>query len=51
MRRRSPLYLQSLPPVVHKVPGPFGPKDVPNVLVMTVLPGPVYAKLPGPGGK
>ena len=49
--RAIALYLQSLPPVVHKVAGPFGPKDTPDVLVMTVLPGPVYAKLPGPGGK
>jgi len=49
--RAIALYLKSLPPVVHKVAGPFGPKDTPDVLVMAVLPGPVYAKLPGPGGK
>lgn len=41
-------YLRSLPPVSHKVPGPFGPNDTPSVLVMTVQPGEVYAKLPKP---
>jgi mono/diheme cytochrome c family protein len=43
-------YLKSLPPVSHKVPGPFGPKQTPTVFVMAVLPGAVYAKLPAPGG-
>ncbi len=42
-------YLQALPPVVHRVPGPFGPGATPGVLVMTVLPGPAYAALPVPG--
>ncbi len=41
-------YLRSLPPVKHAVPGPFGPKDVPSTLVMTIIPGEVYAKLPPP---
>jgi mono/diheme cytochrome c family protein len=36
-------YLQSLPPVSHKVPGPFGPTETPDVFVMSVQPGPVYA--------
>lgn len=44
-------YLKSLPPVVHKVAGPFGPKDTPDVFVMAVLPGAVYAGLPAPDGK
>ena len=41
-------YLRSLPPVSHKVPGPFGPNDTPSVFVMSVQPGAVYAKLPKP---
>ena len=41
-------YLQSLPPVRNKVGGPFGPATTPNVFVMTVLPGELYAKLPKP---
>lgn len=41
-------YLRSLPPVKHQVPGPFGAKDVPSTLVMTVIPGEVYSKLPPP---
>jgi mono/diheme cytochrome c family protein len=41
-------YLRSLPPVSHKVPGPFGPNDTPTVFVMSVQPGGVYAKLPKP---
>jgi len=39
-------YLRSLPPIKHAVPGPFGPKDVPSTLVMTIIPGEVYSKLP-----
>ena len=42
-------YLKSLPAVRHKVPGPFGPDEKPDVLVMSVLPGDVYAALPKPG--
>jgi len=40
--------LRSLPPVKNAVPGPFGPKDVPSTLVMTIIPGEVYSKLPPP---
>jgi len=31
-------YLRSLPPVKHKVPGPFGPSEKPPVPVMKVVP-------------
>lgn len=31
-------YLQSLPPVRNKVPGPFGPKEPPTSFVMKVVP-------------
>ncbi|HXT09286.1 MAG TPA: c-type cytochrome [Roseiarcus sp.] len=41
-------YLKSLPPVSHKVPGPFKPDEKPSVLVMTVIPGDVYAAMPKP---
>ena len=41
-------YLRSLPAVKHAVPGPFGPKEVPSTLVMTIIPGGAYAKLPPP---
>ncbi len=41
-------FLKSLPPVSHKVPGPFGPGEEPSVAVMSVLPGDVYAALPQP---
>jgi mono/diheme cytochrome c family protein len=41
-------YLRSLPPVKHAVPGPFGPKEVPSTLVMTIIPGEAYSKLPPP---
>jgi mono/diheme cytochrome c family protein len=41
-------YLRSLPPVSNKVPGPFGPKEAPSTLVMTIIPGEVYSKLPPP---
>ncbi|MGH7155471.1 MAG: c-type cytochrome [Acetobacteraceae bacterium] len=41
-------YLESLPPVRNKVAGPFGTSTVPNVLVMAVLPGELYATLPKP---
>jgi mono/diheme cytochrome c family protein len=39
-------FLKSLPPVTHKVPGPFGPNDKPTTFVMAVLPADVYAALP-----
>jgi mono/diheme cytochrome c family protein len=31
-------YLQSLPPVKNKVPGPFGPNETPTSFVMKVVP-------------
>ncbi|HUN40765.1 MAG TPA: cytochrome c [Acetobacteraceae bacterium] len=40
------LFLKSLKPVVHKVPGPFGPSQKPDVFVMTLLPPDVYDALP-----
>jgi mono/diheme cytochrome c family protein len=40
------MFLKSLPPVSNAVPGPFGPNDTPTVLVMTIVPGDVYARLP-----
>jgi hypothetical protein len=43
------LYLQSLPPVKNKVPGPFGPADKPTSLVYVIVPGAVYAAMPQPG--
>lgn len=39
-------YLKSLPPVRHAVPGPFAASETPAMLVSTVLPGAIYAKLP-----
>ncbi|MGJ4943435.1 cytochrome c [Bradyrhizobium sp. HKCCYLS1011] len=35
-------YLQSLPPVRHDVPGPFGPDEKVSVFVMDVLPANVH---------
>ncbi len=32
------VYLKSLPPVVNKVPGPFGPNDTPTSFVMRIVP-------------
>jgi mono/diheme cytochrome c family protein len=32
------VYLKSLPPVNHKVPGPFGTQERPTVPVMTIVP-------------
>jgi hypothetical protein len=34
------VYLKSLPPVVNKVPGPFGPNDTPTSFVMRIVPPP-----------
>ncbi|HTW69788.1 MAG TPA: cytochrome c [Acetobacteraceae bacterium] len=42
------LFLKSLPPVVHKAPGPFGPSVKPDVFVMTLLPPDVYVGLQKP---
>lgn len=33
-------YLRSLPPVSHKVAGPFGPNEKPTVFVMKIVPPP-----------
>lgn len=41
-------YLKTLKPVDHKVPGPFGPNEKPSVMVMILVPAPVYAGLPKP---
>jgi mono/diheme cytochrome c family protein len=41
-------YLQSIAPVKHAVPGPFGPNDTPSTLVFVIVPGDVYAKMPKP---
>ncbi|HZD90097.1 MAG TPA: cytochrome c [Pseudolabrys sp.] len=42
------LYLKSLPPVRHAVPGPFRPGKRVTVPVMTVLPADLYNKLQRP---
>jgi len=31
-------FLRSLPPVPHKVPGPFGPTETPSTFVMKLVP-------------
>jgi mono/diheme cytochrome c family protein len=41
-------YLKSLPPVSHKVPGPFGPSEKPTVFVMSAQPADVYVTLSQP---
>ncbi len=41
-------FLRSIKPVHNAVPGPFGPKDKPSVLVMAILPPDVFAGLPPP---
>lgn len=41
-------YLKSLPPVSHKVAGPFGPNEKVTVFVMSVQPADVYNNLPKP---
>jgi mono/diheme cytochrome c family protein len=41
-------YLRTIPAVSHAVPGPFGVKDKPTVLVFTIVPGEVYAAMPQP---
>jgi hypothetical protein len=40
------VYLRSLPPVAHKVPGPFGPTAKVPVPHMTVLPAAAEATQP-----
>lgn len=41
-------YLRTLTPVVHQVPGPFGPTQVPTVPVMTVVSPELYATFKPP---
>jgi mono/diheme cytochrome c family protein len=41
-------FLKSIAAVKNKVPGPFGPDTQPSVLVMSVVPGEVYAGLAKP---
>lgn len=41
-------FLRSIKPVTNSVPGPFGPKEKPSVLVMDVIPPDVFAGLPQP---
>ena len=41
-------YLKSLPPVVNKVPGPFGPNDTPTSFVMRIVPPPSADTPPAP---
>ena len=41
-------YLKTLPPISNKVAGRFGPGETPTILVMSVQPGDVFAKLPQP---
>jgi mono/diheme cytochrome c family protein len=43
-------YLKSLPPVKHKVPGPFGPDEQVTGFVSTIVPGEVFNHMPKPGG-
>jgi mono/diheme cytochrome c family protein len=44
-------YLKSLPPISHKVAGPFGPDEKVTSFVMTVLPADVFNNLPKPPSK
>jgi mono/diheme cytochrome c family protein len=41
-------YLKTLPPVQHKVAGPFGPSETPTSFVMVVVPGDVYFRIVNP---
>ena len=41
-------YLRALPPTKHVAPGPFAPDETPSVLVSTIVPGDIYAKIPKP---
>ena len=41
-------FLKSLPPVSNKVPGPFGPNDIPTSFVMKVVPPPGAGAPPAP---
>jgi mono/diheme cytochrome c family protein len=44
------VYLKSLPPISHKVAGPFGPDEKVTSFVMTVVPADVFNAMPKPGG-
>jgi mono/diheme cytochrome c family protein len=41
-------YLESLPPVKHEVPGPFGASEKPTVMVMPIVSADQYLSLPKP---
>ncbi len=41
-------YLRTLKPVVHQVPGPFGPGQTPTVPVMAIVPPSLYATFKPP---
>lgn len=43
-------YLMSLPPVKHKVPGPFGPGEQATGFVSTIVPADVFNHMPKPAG-
>ncbi len=43
-------YLQSLKPVKHAVPGPFGPTEPVTTFVMTIVPADVFNNMPKPPG-
>jgi mono/diheme cytochrome c family protein len=42
------VYLKSLPPISHQVPGPFGPTQTPTTFVMSPQPGDVYFRAHSP---
>jgi mono/diheme cytochrome c family protein len=44
-------YLKTLPPIKHKVPGPFGVGEKPSSFVYQVLPPDHYTPTPPPPGK
>jgi mono/diheme cytochrome c family protein len=41
-------FLKSVPPVSHKIPGPFGVNETASVLVMTVVPGTAFSSATPP---
>jgi hypothetical protein len=45
------VYLKSLPAVVNKVPGPFGPNETPTAFVMRVVPPAGAVAPPSPAAK
>jgi hypothetical protein len=44
-------YLMSLPPISQKVPGPFGPEERPNLVVMKLTAPDGAAEAPGEGSE